>query len=48
MKKLVTAGKFLPQESTKANIAPPKKTYLIFRLSINNAKKAKKKTTAPI
>ena len=48
IKKSVKIGKFLPQESTKETKAPATKIYLILRLSINKAKKQRKKTTAPI
>ena len=48
MKKSVKSGKFFPHESNNEAIAPPKKAYFIFRLSVKNAKIARKNTTAPI
>ena len=38
MKKSVKSGKFFPQESNNEAIAPPKKAYFIFRLSVKKAK----------
>jgi hypothetical protein len=48
MKKSVNRAKFLPQDKINETIAPDRKIYLIFLLSINKATIHKKKTTTPI